>query len=166
MVFTARCAAAFSLLTTPASSRHEGITRSSSDRSDGRSLGSSRHSAFLVDSPLMAVTYKGEADGTFGAAASGVPTLPAFAARDICFFLAGQNVSLQFSITSGWTVITNFSSPNQSTFLAYRVMQAGDTAPTLSWGVASTPSWIVACYTGQNQTTPIDVSASSFSTTN
>lgn len=108
----------------------------------------------------MPLTFRAAAgaNGTSTSTTTVVTTLPAGAAAGdllvlgVCFGAAGT-----FSTLAGWTLVAQAANPTGSTHTAglySRVMQAGDTAPTVTFSVAAKRSYVCSAWTPAAGETP------------
>lgn len=113
----------------------------------------------------MAVTFVGATAGNSGSATATtqVTSFPGGWQQDdvaILFTGFGGNSIAVNSGTTGWTAITGFSNPQtQSTssrgYAYRRVLQSGDTAPTIGYDGNITGGWAMIVVRGANTTTPV-----------
>lgn len=112
----------------------------------------------------MAVSYVGVSSGNSagGTSTSFVTTLPAgWAAGDVAV-LSGhvRGASLTMGTPAGWTLVPGPAWPvaqasNSRAYAWYRVLQAGDTAPTITNSGAMTGGWSMTVYRGGDTSSPI-----------
>lgn len=112
----------------------------------------------------MAVSYVGATSGTSvaGTTSSFVTTLPAgWVAGDVAVLTGHVSAtSLTMATPAGWTAVPGVMNPtNESTnsrvYAWYRVLQAGDTAPTVTNSGAVTGGWEMAAYRGADTVSPV-----------
>jgi hypothetical protein len=96
----------------------------------------------------------------FVAASSGgtaVITLPTFQADDIVVLAFYHNATSTPTISAGWSVVANAADTASRLVVWYRVMQAGDLAPTVT-STATFACWAAASYRAARQPTAPSVS--------
>ncbi|HEY9416732.1 MAG TPA: hypothetical protein VIQ30_18410, partial [Pseudonocardia sp.] len=112
----------------------------------------------------MAVSYVGVTSGNSAASTSTsfVTTLPAgWAANDVAILTGHvRGTSLTMTTPAGWTLVPGPTWPvaqstNSRVYAWYRVLQAGDTAPTITNSGAMTGGWSMTAYRGGDTSSPI-----------
>lgn len=119
----------------------------------------------------MAATLRAASSANLGstAAASVTPTLPTGATTgDIVYILVatGSSSAASWSATTGWTLLDgatgtiNSGGTGHATNVAWKVLAAGDGAPTISWTNGGKTTWVaIAFQPGAGETLAHDLSA-------
>lgn len=116
----------------------------------------------------MAVSFVAASSGTSGSAtsASFATTLPAgWAAGDVAILVGHVSAAtLTMTTPAGWTAIPGITNPtsegsNSRIYAWYRVLQAGDTAPTITNSGSVIGGWDMAVYRGADQASSIGQAA-------
>ena len=114
----------------------------------------------------MALTFRSAsgANGGSSSASSFATTLPTgWAAGDLVVVGASMSNAGTFSAVTGWTLDNQAQNSGSAAFNSatyYRIMQAGDTAPTIANSSAGKYTWVAAAFTpGAGETISLDVEA-------
>jgi len=106
------------------------------------------------------VTWSFVGGTSFGAVStsSATPALPSgWAAGDLALITATVFGAATFTTPTGYTALdTGTSNANESAAIFYRVLQAGDTARTLTWSVGARNAGMLAVFRGGDATSPIE----------
>lgn len=118
----------------------------------------------------MAVSFVAASSGSSAGSTSTsfVTTLPTgWAGGDVAILVGHVSAtSLTMTTPAGWLAVPGITNPtnegaNSRVYAWYRVLQAGDTAPTVTNSGATTGGWDMAAYRGADQASPIGQAATS-----
>lgn len=94
----------------------------------------------------MALSVRAASGGQNGATAvsSQAVTFPAgTTTNDLVYIIVAVNSTVSSPVAAGWNpLLTTNSTNTQSTIVCYRSIQAGDTAPTITWTTTGKASWV------------------------